>query len=223
MWCLRNSVFLLKELQTQTLQRICSLLSKNETEDIVNENPIPEQVETAEFQEPILDTLEKAIDNELHTLEEATMELHAPPASTEAETRKSSQQGRPSIWLKDYITTGKPHSNNAYSISTFISYDHLSPAYQSYLSVFSTLTEPYSFKEAAHDPRWVEAMDQEVKALEENHTWEIVDLPEGKKPIGSKWVFRIKYKSNREVERFKARLVAKGYTQQEGLDYHETF
>lgn len=47
-------------------------------------------------------------------------------------------------------------------------------------------------------------MDQEIRALEENHTWEVVDLPEGKKPIGSKWVFKIKYKSTGEVDRFKA-------------------
>ncbi|OIT26128.1 hypothetical protein A4A49_63786, partial [Nicotiana attenuata] len=93
---------------------------------------------------------------------------------------------KPSIWLKDYITTIKTHTNNPYSTSNVISYDNLSPAYQSYLSVFSVLTEPQSFKEAAHDPRWIEAMNQEIKALEENYTWEVVGLPEGKKPIGSK-------------------------------------
>ncbi|XP_075102309.1 uncharacterized protein LOC142177458 [Nicotiana tabacum] len=84
-------------------------------------------------------------------------------------------------------------------------------------------TEEASDREAAHDPRWIEAMNQEFKALEENHTLEVVDLPGGKKPIGSKWVFKIKYKLNGEVERFKSRLVAKRYTQQEGLDYHEAF
>lgn len=89
-----------------------------------------------------MDALEEASDDELHTPEEAIVELHAPLASTEAETRKSSRQRRPSIWLKDYITSSNPHSNNSYSISTSISYDHLSLAYQSYLSVFSALTEP---------------------------------------------------------------------------------
>nr|XP_009758876.1 PREDICTED: uncharacterized protein LOC104211510 [Nicotiana sylvestris] len=66
-------------------------------------------------------------------------------------------------------------------------------------------------------------MEVKIKALEDNVTREVVDLPPGKKAIGSKWVFKIKYKANGEVERFKARLVAKGYTQQDGLDYHETF
>lgn len=51
----------------------------------------------------------------------------------------------------------------------------------------------------------------------------MVDLPPGKSSIGSKWVYKIKYKANGEVKIFKARLVAKGYNQPEGLDYHETF
>ncbi|GKA27165.1 ribonuclease H-like domain-containing protein [Tanacetum coccineum] len=51
----------------------------------------------------------------------------------------------------------------------------------------------------------------------------LADLPYGRKPIGSKWVFEIKYKTDGEVDRFKARLVAKGYGQKEGIDYEETF
>lgn len=52
---------------------------------------------------------------------------------------------------------------------------------------------------------------------------EITKLPKNKKVIGCKWVYKIKYKANDEVDRFKARLVAKGYNQKEGLDYQETF
>ncbi|KAH0691699.1 hypothetical protein KY289_019057 [Solanum tuberosum] len=59
--------------------------------------------------------------------------------------------------------------------------------------------------------------------LTDNHTWEITDLPPGKKPIRCRWICKVKYKSTGEIERFKARLVAKGYSQQEGIDYNETF
>ena len=63
----------------------------------------------------------------------------------------------------------------------------------------------------------------ELDALSLNETWEIVDLPNDKQPIGCKWVYKIKRKSDGTVERFKARLVAKGYTQIFGVDYLDTF
>ena len=64
---------------------------------------------------------------------------------------------------------------------------------------------------------------EEMTTLEKNGTWEIMDLPEEKKAVGSKWVFTLKYKSNGSLERYKARLVAQGFTQNQGLDYEETF
>ena len=59
--------------------------------------------------------------------------------------------------------------------------------------------------------------------LQKNETWELVDLPSGKKPVGCKWVFVVKFKGDGSLERYKARLVAKGYGQTYGVDYQETF
>jgi len=66
-------------------------------------------------------------------------------------------------------------------------------------------------------------MDKELQALQLTHTWDIVSLPPGKKPIASKWVYKVKYKADGSLERFKARLVVKGFTQKQGIDYTETF
>ncbi|CAI7859795.1 unnamed protein product [Closterium sp. NIES-54] len=67
------------------------------------------------------------------------------------------------------------------------------------------------------------AMDSELKSIEENGTWELVELPEGRKAITSKWLFKIKSDADGNIERYKSRLVAKGYQQKEKVDYKELF
>nr|GEV71831.1 reverse transcriptase, RNA-dependent DNA polymerase [Tanacetum cinerariifolium] len=92
-----------------------------------------------------------------------------------------------------------------------------------FLAAINSNDEPKSFNQAVQDPNWRAAMQKEIEALEENERWSIEELPSGKKPIDSKWVYKIKYKPNGEIERYKARLVAKGFTQMDGVDYHDTF
>ncbi|GMP38743.1 hypothetical protein CsSME_00009881 [Camellia sinensis var. sinensis] len=70
---------------------------------------------------------------------------------------------------------------------------------------------------------WKLAMIEEMKALRKNGTWELTELPTGKRPVGCKWVYTVKHKADGSIERYKARLVAKGFTQTYGIDYQETF
>ena len=83
--------------------------------------------------------------------------------------------------------------------------------------------EPTCFKEALGNENWEHAMDEEMDALVKNETWDLVRLPKGKKPIGCKWVYKVKCKADGSIERYKARLIAKGYAQTYGLDYEKAF
>jgi hypothetical protein len=71
--------------------------------------------------------------------------------------------------------------------------------------------------------KWLEAMEDELSSMSSNGVWDLVEIPDGAKRVGCKWVYKTKYDSKGKVERFKARLVAKCFTQRKGIDYTETF
>ncbi|RDX97989.1 hypothetical protein CR513_19160, partial [Mucuna pruriens] len=110
-----------------------------------------------------------------------------------------------------------------YPISQFVCTDHLSVQHQSFIVAIDAIKIPTSVQEALKDENWVQAMKEEMEALEKNSTWEIVDRPKDKRAVGCRWIYTVKCKSDGTLERYKTRLVAKGYTQTYGIDYEETF
>ncbi|GJV80630.1 putative ribonuclease H-like domain-containing protein [Tanacetum coccineum] len=83
--------------------------------------------------------------------------------------------------------------------------------------------EPKKVSYALKDPSWIEAMQEELLQFKLQEVWTLVDLPNGKRAIGFKWVFKNKKDEKGIVIRNKARLVVQGYTQEEGIDYDEVF
>lgn len=88
---------------------------------------------------------------------------------------------------------------------------------------YLTISEPKLVTAALAIPQWKVAMDIEYNALLKNHTWSLVSLPPGKKPIDCKWVYCIKENPNGSVEKYEARLVRKGFHQLPGFDFTKTF
>ena len=108
-------------------------------------------------------------------------------------------------------------------ISSFGSYNHLSSHSCSFIASFDSISLPNKVSETLAHPSWCSAMIEEMDALTDNGTWDLVRLLVGKKAIGCRWVFTVKVNLDGSIARLKARLVAKGYAQTYGVDYSDTF
>ncbi|MCO5583443.1 hypothetical protein L7F22_037354 [Adiantum nelumboides] len=118
----------------------------------------------------------------------------------------------------------KPHRSgrNRYPVDR-LTYDGYVAKHFAFMTKVAQEVEPTCFEEAVENDKWKEAMNEEMDALYGIETWELAPLPKSKKPIGYRWVYKIKHNSDGSVNRYKARLVAKGYAQTYGIDYEETF
>ncbi|KAJ9535774.1 hypothetical protein OSB04_un001074 [Centaurea solstitialis] len=110
-----------------------------------------------------------------------------------------------------------------YPMSNYVSVQNLSDTNKVFVNQLSVVAIPNSVQEALADPKWKNAMNEEMSSLQKNATWDLTDLPPGKRTVGCRWIYTVKYKADGSIERYKARLVAKGYTQTHGIDYTETF
>jgi len=160
----------------------------------------PEAVVSDENEEGNESDLEAGIEAEEENLSSDSLAEASSPSSNEGRSR------HPPTWMRDYVTgEGLSEEDN-----------------EAHLAIFAA-TDPIHLEDASKSEKWRHAMDLEMEAINKNGTWELVELPEGGKKVGVKWIYKTKFNENGEVEKYKARLVAKGYTQQYGVDYTEVF
>ena len=137
-----------------------------------------------------------------------------------SQIRLSERTKRRPAYLNQYICATNSLHNHWCNI---VQFDTLPSQIKVLINKVSEISEPSSYLEASQSKEWTAAMKNELDALIANNTWELVPLPKEKKPIGCRWVYKVKLKADGSIERLKARLVAQGFTQRYGIDYFETF
>ncbi|CAI7916445.1 unnamed protein product [Closterium sp. NIES-54] len=151
--------------------------------------------------------------------------LHVPVAEEEGRGKRRIQAPN----RLTYDALGKPAKSALAGAALMVGEDEESDYEECAFAFFSPVEmpgEPATLKEALESSdaeEWKKAMESELKSIEENGMWELVELPEGHKAITSKWLFKIKSDADGKIERYKSRLVAKGYQQKEKVDYKELF
>ncbi|CAI7816768.1 unnamed protein product [Closterium sp. NIES-53] len=151
--------------------------------------------------------------------------LHVPAAKDEGRGKRRIQAPN----RLTYDALGKPAKSALAGAALIVGDDEESDYDECAFVFFSPVEmpeEPATLKEVLESSdaeEWKKAMESELKSIEENGTWELVELPEGRNAITSKWLFRIKSDADSKIERYRSRLVAKGYQQKEKMDYKELF
>ncbi|CAI7835556.1 unnamed protein product, partial [Closterium sp. NIES-53] len=159
-------------------------------------------------------TMQSSLVNGGEEAKDAEEEEEAKDAATEEEGRGKRRIQAPNRLT--YEALGKPAKSALTGVAMMVGDDE-ETEYEEFAFAFFSLVEmpwePATLKEVleiSDAEEWKKAMESELKSIEENVTWELVELPEGRKAITSKWLFKIKSDADGKIERYKSRLVAKG-------------
>ncbi|WVZ19823.1 hypothetical protein V8G54_007145 [Vigna mungo] len=142
-----------------------------------------------------------------HWDEKESDEVEQVDASTEVSSRRSQRVKFPFTRLADHET----FANSEVVDSGVVHFAFLVDA------------EILSWEQAVNIKEWKEAMLEELRAIKKNRTWEMAELPQNKRVIEVKWVFKTKYKLDGSIAKLKARLVAKGFLQKPGINFIDVF
>ena len=116
-----------------------------------------------------------------------------------------------------------PRSTRENNIDRRFVYNDYMAYHYAFLMKVATVRELETYSEVAKDPRWVEAMNEDMQELSKNETWELVLSSRHQKAIGCQWIYKVKHNVDGTVNRYKALLVAKGYAPTHRVEYEETF
>nr|GEZ18105.1 putative reverse transcriptase, RNA-dependent DNA polymerase, Gag-polypeptide of LTR copia-type [Tanacetum cinerariifolium] len=153
--------------------------------------------------------------NDFYEHSELNSNVEEFPANT---IRRSSKQTKLPSSLNDFIIERKVKNG----VERVINYVNLNYANYCFIYALNKSIEHTCYEEPVLDSSWIDAMNAKIKALNENQTWLIVVLSANRKAIENKWIYKIKYKSSGDIDRYKARLVVKGFNQKESIDFDET-
>ncbi|CAI7908665.1 unnamed protein product [Closterium sp. NIES-54] len=151
-------------------------------------------------------------------VEEQQQQKDAPPRTQRPQDRPRRDMNPPNRLT--YPSFGKPKVVRVGSVAEQCDEDEIAHCY------WAAVPEPKTLAEALSGPdaeKWKQSVKEEYDSLLENETWELCELPPGKKGISSKLIFRHKYGPDGELTRYKSRLVAKGFQQTKGKDFDEIF
>nr|GEW24589.1 putative ribonuclease H-like domain-containing protein [Tanacetum cinerariifolium] len=182
-----------------------------------------------------------AFDEKEHDAKKPESEVNVSPSSS-AQSRKQDDKTKKEAKRKSHVEsfTGNKdlsvefeacsdNSNNEVTAAelediTYSNDDNVVGAEADFHNLETSITEePKRVHQALKDLSWIEAIQEELLQFKMQKVWVLVDLPHGKRAIGTKWVYRNKKDEKGTVIRNKARLIAQGHTQEEGIDYEEVF
>lgn len=190
-----------------------SLYRANDFDTSSDESTSEDSTSSAETVIPA--NFESSLDEEYGVLSDNFGNL----SMTEAEATTSTDTG--SEWLPSNVDSDETETERSPRVSQRQTKGVPPTRYQANMVI-----EPKSISDALSSEsksHWVNAMKEEMSAMQNNNTWELCELPNGRNVIGCKWIFKTKTDASGKVNRYKARLVAQGFTQKFGTDYDQVF
>jgi len=155
----------------------------------------------------VVESIQQGTETQTDTVQGQTTDAESAPAQNADLDQGHMDMGDSSGYDEEPLRFRSPNEVYQDSVEVELTFDTEVDA------LLAAMEEPNCYKEAAGDRDLVLAMKSEIQSINKNKTWELVNLPAGHKPIGLKWVFKLKRNADGEVVKHKARLVAKGYVQ----------